>query len=171
MSTKPEFTDDGGCWVEIRPGRKKLFGKNHPVTQMARSNLTLDFIKEAKKEGSRGGKGVTVYYRDETGKVCLPPSPDMVPKGYDRLEAHGTRGQDLLAKELERDAKAQFGEDHFTAFMDERQDNPRDFLARTHCMSSYEREFIGAALKAMDEAEADRRRIGVTAHFPVREQM
>jgi len=171
MSTSVDWNKDGSCWIEIAPGRKKLFGKKHPATLAAKNRLTLDYIREAKNNKTRGGRGVTVYYRDESGKICLPPSPDLAPKGYVIHEASGPIAQDKLCREMERDLRADYGNDYMTAYMDSEQGNPRDVLARTHAMSNLERDLIGAMLEDLDKEESKRQRVNCNTYFPERERM
>lgn len=166
-----DFNEDGSCYVEIRAGVKRHFPKDHRVTKMARNSLTLDLINAAKKENTRGGKGVTVYYRDESGKICLPPHPDMVPKGYDRLEAKGPSGQDRLTREMESDLRSQMREDGVTSFIEESEGNPSDYLRKMHYKSPLERELVGEMLKSLDREEEDRKRVSTSVTFACRESM
>lgn len=159
-----DWNEDGSCWAEIGGGRKRWFPKNHRVTVALRESLTLDKLQKEIESTDvlRGGYYQrTVYYRDEEGKVCIPPDPSMVPEGRERLEVKNLTEAKALQREMTTELRRQFEEDHATEYLDQAQGNPREQLLRVLAdpKSNYERDMVGYMLEVLDKEEKDRREV------------
>jgi hypothetical protein len=99
-----------------------------------------------------------VYYRDADGNVCIPPTPDSIPKGCKPIVIKSIYEADKISAEVAADYRAKFAHDSFTAETDANLGEPRkrliDRMAETH--SNLERDTIRVMIADLDR-EADKR--------------
>lgn len=178
---KVEFTDDGGCWLEVRAGRSKYFPPKHEVTLAAKKAIKenrrpiLDGLIKTKRAFAAGTHEPVVYYRDEENNICIPPDPNIIPKGAERLEIKSLKEADALCREMSLDLKQRFMNDA-TPILD---DMARDELGRTpreiivaenmNAKTDYGREVTHEMLRQLDKEERDRVNISGGVHFHWRE--
>lgn len=172
---KIEFCEDGSCWIEIKAGRSKWFPKNHDATKAARQGLILDGLHKTQRAFTQGNHEPVVYYRDEEGKINLPPNPDMLPPGVERMEIRSLSEADALCREMSTELRSRFDYDS-TADLD---DMARDSCGRTprqvvqeennRPLTDYGREVTSAMLEQLDREEADRRDVKANVFFRWRE--
>ena len=177
MSMSIELSDDfTGCWVEVKAGRKRFFPEKNHLTQAARLGLlTRPKLDESLKNTEKEHDNLRVLYRDASGKLGIPPHPDMIPPGCDRIDVSSLNEEDKLMREMHADLKSQMGEDFMTplldqVFADENGNTPRDILkSSTAYRTDYGREMCRAMLKTLDEEESRRNNPEIVSYFHTRE--
>jgi hypothetical protein len=171
---KIEFCEDGSCWIEIKAGRLKWFPKNHDATKAARQGLILDGLHKTQRAFTAGSHEPVVYYRDEEGKINLPPNAE-VPQGYERREIRNLREADALCREMSQELRDRFAYDATGDLDDMARDqnglSPRDLVLRENMnpLSDYGREVTAQMLKELDREEADRKNVAANVFFHWRE--
>jgi hypothetical protein len=175
---KVEFCDDGSVWVEYKPGRKRWLPKGHEIAVAAKAGqrLRLDALKADKKQGrfAPGTHEPVVYYRDESG-INIPPNPNELPPGVERLEIRTLRDADKLCREMSQELKQRFEFDCTDILDDMNRDQngntPRDVIVHehNHAKTDYGREVTGQMLKVLDKEADDRRKINTDVRFAWRD--
>lgn len=169
-----DFNADGSCWIEVKAGRKRWFGKDHAATKAARNGLTLDGIGKAQRAFAAGTHEHMIFYRDAEGKVGIPPDPNMIPAGCQKFEVKSLAEADALSREMTNDLKRQFADDAATDYFedaqrDENGNTPREVISRYATSTEYEREVRVEMLKHLDKLADDRNKVDTNVFFDWRE--
>lgn len=155
-----------GVWVK-RGNRSRFILCSDP--EMAAINL--EALERTRRSFARGTHEPVWYYRDDSGRVCIPPDKEAIPPGVARLSINNLRDADRLTKEVRDDLQAKFAGDSFTEEMEANLGSPRkallDRMAVTH--SNFERDTIRLLIKDMDNEENKRQSMEAHAHFHWRE--
>lgn len=173
MAGSIEINEDGSTWVEVRAGRKRYFGPKHPVSLAVRESRPKldDLLNPLDRDHTK-----RVVYRDKDGKYGIPPDPNMIPEGCDRIEINSLAEEDKIAAEMRRDIEKDFANDREMtanldrAFADENGRTPREILASSGAYrTDFGREMCHAMLEALDTEERNRERVNVNFFFHTRE--
>jgi hypothetical protein len=168
-----EINEDGSTWVEIRAGRKRYFGPKHAVSIAVRGNsLKLDeLINPIDRDHTK-----RVVYRDADGKYGVPPDPNVIPEGCERIEINSLAEEDRIAGEMRRDIERDFADDREMtrqldrAFADKNGKTPREIIASSGAYKTdFGREMCHAMLESLDAEERNREKVNVNFFFHTRE--
>lgn len=171
---KIEITDDG-CWIEIKAGRSRWFPKGSRAYEAARQGLILDGLQKTQRAFAAGTHEPVVYYRDEENRICIPPDPNIIPPGMERIEIKSLREADSLCREMTQEMRNRFSYDATPALDDMSRDKsgrtPREVVLaeNNNPLTDYGREVTGAMLEALDREERDRKNINANVFFRWRE--
>lgn len=158
-----DWNKDGSCWAAIGGGRKRWFPPKHRVTLALKQSLTLDKLEIESTDVLKGGYyQKTVYYRDEEGKICIPPDPAMAPKGVELLTVKSIREATRLQKEMTEQEREKFsGDAQATRYFDEAQGEPMRHLEEIYKnpKSNFERDMVSLMIDDLRQEERDRENI------------
>lgn len=170
-----DWNEDGSCWIEIKAGRKKWFGKDHVATKAARDGLILDGLHKTQRAFAAGTHEPVVYFRDEDGKINLPPDPSILPPGVERMEIRSLAEADNLTREMTAELRERWSydatEDLDNMARDVNGNTPRDLVEKEHLspLTDYGREVTGKMLEELDREARDRKSVSANVFFQWRE--
>ncbi len=157
-----------GYWL-TRDGKSHYVPFGDPLADKIKAalkgkrRLILDIPENRVVQGGFYQK--SVYYRDEEGRICIPPDPKMVPKGFEAKVVKNEREANALNRELTAQLSRQFEGDQMTEFMDAAQGDPRKHLLQLNPISNFERDMVCRMIEVLDQEERDRNRVSVDHHF------
>ena len=159
-----------GYWVEFKPGRSRFFEFGTDVAQRIEKGLISDSIVKTRRAFAAGTHEPVVYYRDDNG-INIPPSPDAVPPGVERLEIRTLRDADKLCREMSLELKQKFAYDCTDVLDDMQRDangnTPRDVILHenNHPKTDYGREVTRQMLAVLDHEERERKKVNAEVRF------
>lgn len=148
---------DYGVWIKFPNGRSRYALKGSELYAQVMEQREDPKLRER-------GRETTVYYRDASGEIGVPPSPDSpIPEGCVRLEANTLAEQDRLGKEMAEQSRRKWeGSDEATEAMEDGFGSPRqvliDKMATGHYKSQLEKDLIPMLVKDLDREARDRGR-------------
>lgn len=161
---------DHGFWVYPKEGRGKFIPFGSPTADRINAGLSLDTLDKRRRTEKNGCIEPVIYFRDEDGKIGVPPDPSMIPEGAVVLTATSLGELDKLSSEMQRELHASWKDNGFTAEMEEMMGLPRKQLVGEMANASpYGREVIRGLISALDKEESDRDRIQANTFFHRRE--
>lgn len=165
---------DSGYWLCYRLRRRLVLCSRKESLAKQKELKALEIIRSMEATRILAQNSVkTVYYRDEDGKICLPPN-GVVPAGYDREEIKSISEADRLCREMSRELKEKFDYD-CTDYLDhiQRDKNgnlPRDVIvSEMQRAGAYGKEVAEHMLKVLDQEERDRKSVNTNVFFRWRE--
>lgn len=149
-----------GYWVQDGARSRYIDFKDSRAEIIAKG-LTLD--KLSSTDVVKGGYyAKTVYYRDEEGKICIPPDPSMVPKGREAITVKNLKEAQALQKEMTEETRRQFsGDADATRYFDEAQGEPMRHLEEIYKnpRSNFERDMVSLMIEDLNREARDRENI------------
>ena len=103
-------TESGGFWLYPRAARARFIPAGSSTATAIQNGQTLEGIDKIRRTYAEGTHEPLVYFRNAEGKIAIPPDPNLLPPGVERLEANSLRAIENVMSELNLD--------HFRDFED-----------------------------------------------------
>ena len=165
-------TEDG-YWVYYRENRARYAAKGSPTANEIESGHQLTKLHDAQLRHAAGTHEPVAYFRDPSGKIGIPPSPDTpIPSNCIAYTANTLHEIDKLTAEMTADSKREWSHSQeFTDGLHSALGSPRDELLRrmSQTRSNKERDVISAMLAESDREDRDRANVKVDTRFRFRE--
>lgn len=162
-SMKVEPTAEGNFWIYPRHGRGRFILAGSSTARAITEGHSISLTIAAGERMAAGTHEPLVYFRNEQGKIGIPPDPSMIPTGFERLEARTLADVDRMMAEMSRESLADFTDEEgaFQEGLDAIIGNPRQHLVSQlgRSISNKERDVIHVMLKELDHEQAQRQKI------------
>jgi hypothetical protein len=166
-------TESGGFWVKFREGRSRFFAAGSDMALKLQAGQAFEKIEESRRAFAAGTHEPVVYFRNEDGKIGVPPDPSMIPAGCVRYEANNLAEIDRISAEMDRDHYNDFQDDgRFTAGMDDWLGGPRQYLVdrlQQGNLTNKHRDVIHAMIRDADYEAGQRQKITTRTAFHFRD--
>lgn len=173
-SMRVEPTDSGNFWLYPRYGRGRLILAGSSTAKAITEGREISMAVAAGDRMAAGTHEPLVYFRDESGKIGIPPDPSMIPAGMERLEARTLADVDRMMAEMSRESLADFTDEEgaFQEGLDYIIGNPRRHLVQQlgRSISNRERDFIHEAIKDLDYEQGQRQKITTETRHHLRDR-
>jgi hypothetical protein len=162
-------TDNGGFWCEFKPGRSRFFAAGSDMALKIQAGQAIEKLDASRRAFAAGTHEPVVYFRNQDGKIGVPPDPTMIPAGCVRYEANNLADVDRISAEMDADHYQGFQDDGaFTRGLDDFLGEPRKYLVdrlMEGALSNKHRDVIHEMIKDADFEAAQRQKITTRTAF------
>lgn len=165
-SVRVKPTESGGFWVYARTGRGRFYAKNSSVAQSILSGQNLTKLHDAQVRLAAGTHEAVAYFRDENGRIGIPPTPNSpIPADCIRFEARTLKEIDSLSAEMTRESLRDWeSSQEFTDGLNDALGDPHGDLKHRLMTSRSDKEKDVIRLMLADSDREDRNRANVSAN-------